>query len=122
LVRGPYAWQASALGRLIHLTVKLYGTKAANQTASCFVEKIIPQPGPVKVCMDGALCQQRTAAMFQPYLNEPANRGMLNMDGGTLSEYDRRVGRLAPSMQTAPEGFTVCAACDDSHLSSKGLY
>jgi hypothetical protein len=56
--------------------------------------------------------------MFQPYLNEPANRGMLNMDGKTLPEWDRQ----APFNKTAPEGFTICAACNDSHLSSEGLY
>jgi len=41
--------------------------------------------GSVKVFMDGAL-GPRTAAMFQPYLNEPENRGILNMDGEALFE------------------------------------
>ncbi len=41
--------------------------------------------GSVKVFMDGAL-GPRTAAMFQPYLNESENRGILNMDGEELFE------------------------------------
>ena len=45
--------------------------------------------GSVKAFMDGAL-GPRTAAMFQPYLNEPGNRGMLNMDGEHLFEIARR--------------------------------
>jgi predicted amidohydrolase YtcJ len=45
--------------------------------------------GSVKAFMDGAL-GPRTAAMFQPYLNEPENRGILNMDGEELFEHCRR--------------------------------
>jgi predicted amidohydrolase YtcJ len=45
--------------------------------------------GSIKVFMDGAL-GPRTAAMFQPYLNEPANRGILNLDGEQLFEFGRR--------------------------------
>jgi predicted amidohydrolase YtcJ len=45
--------------------------------------------GSVKVFMDGAL-GPRTAAMFQPYLTEPANRGILNLDGEQLFEFGRR--------------------------------
>lgn len=41
--------------------------------------------GPIKIFMDGAL-GPRTAAMFQPYLNEPVNRGILNMDAEQLFE------------------------------------
>jgi predicted amidohydrolase YtcJ len=41
--------------------------------------------GSVKAFMDGAL-GPRTAAMFQPYLNEPENRGILNMDAEELFE------------------------------------
>lgn len=44
--------------------------------------------GSVKVFMDGAL-GPHTAAMFQPYLNEPENRGILNMDGEQLFELGR---------------------------------
>jgi predicted amidohydrolase YtcJ len=44
--------------------------------------------GSVKVFMDGAL-GPRTAAMFQPYENEPDNRGILNMDGEQLFEIGR---------------------------------
>ena len=45
--------------------------------------------GSVKVFMDGTL-GQRTAAMLQPYLNEPENCGMLNMDAESLFEYGRQ--------------------------------
>jgi predicted amidohydrolase YtcJ len=41
--------------------------------------------GSIKVFMDGAL-GPRTAAMFQPYEEEPENRGILNMDGEQLFE------------------------------------
>lgn len=53
--------------------------------------------GSVKVFMDGAL-GPRTAAMFQPYLNEPENRGILNMDGEELSEYGRQAAQVGLSM------------------------
>jgi len=46
------------------------------------------QIGSVKVFMDGAL-GPRTAAMIQPYENEPDNRGILNMDGEQLFEIGR---------------------------------
>ncbi len=45
--------------------------------------------GSVKAFMDGAL-GPRTAAMFQPYLNDGENRGILNMDGEHLFEIARR--------------------------------
>lgn len=45
--------------------------------------------GSVKVFMDGAL-GPRTAAMFQPYLNEPENRGILNLDAEELFDHGRR--------------------------------
>jgi predicted amidohydrolase YtcJ len=44
--------------------------------------------GGVKVFMDGAL-GPHTAAMFQPYLDEPGNRGMLFMDAEELVEHGR---------------------------------
>ena len=44
--------------------------------------------GSVKAFMDGAL-GPRTAAMFEPYLGEPENRGNLNMDGEQLFEIAR---------------------------------
>lgn len=44
--------------------------------------------GSVKAFMDGAL-GPHTAAMFQPYLGEPQNRGVLNMDGEELFEHCR---------------------------------
>jgi predicted amidohydrolase YtcJ len=49
--------------------------------------------GAVKVFMDGAL-GPRTAAMFQPYLNEAENRGILNMDGEELFEIGRRAAQV----------------------------
>jgi predicted amidohydrolase YtcJ len=45
--------------------------------------------GSVKAFMDGAL-GPRTAAMFQPYIGEPENKGNLNMDGEQLFEIARR--------------------------------
>jgi hypothetical protein len=53
--------------------------------------------GSVKAFMDGAL-GPHTAAMFQPYLNEPENRGILNMDGEELFEYCRRAADVGLSM------------------------
>ncbi|MDX9991153.1 MAG: amidohydrolase [Anaerolineales bacterium] len=44
--------------------------------------------GSYKNFMDGAL-GPRTAAMFQPYLNEPENRGILNYDAEQLFEMAR---------------------------------
>ncbi len=45
--------------------------------------------GGVKIFMDGAL-GPRTAAMLQPYLGEPENRGILNMDAEELFEAGRQ--------------------------------
>jgi hypothetical protein len=53
--------------------------------------------GSVKAFMDGAL-GPRTAAMFQPYLNEPKNRGILNMDAEELFESGRRAVEVGLSM------------------------
>ena len=53
--------------------------------------------GSVKAFMDGAL-GPHTAAMFQPYVNEPENRGMLNMDGEELFEHCRRAADVGLSM------------------------
>jgi len=53
--------------------------------------------GSVKVFMDGAL-GPRTAAMFQPYLNEPENRGILNMDGEQFFEHSRLAAEAGLSM------------------------
>jgi predicted amidohydrolase YtcJ len=53
--------------------------------------------GSVKAFMDGAL-GPRTAAMFQPYLNQSENRGILNMDGEELFEYCRRAADVGLSM------------------------
>jgi len=53
--------------------------------------------GSVKAFMDGAL-GPRTAAMFQPYVNEAENRGILNMDGEELFEHCRRAADVGLSM------------------------
>ncbi len=53
--------------------------------------------GSIKVFMDGAL-GPRTAAMLQPYLNEPENRGILNMDGEQFFEYGRQAADVGLSM------------------------
>ena len=49
--------------------------------------------GSVKVFMDGAL-GPHTAAMFQPYLGEDDNRGILNMDGEELFEHGRKAAQV----------------------------
>ncbi len=53
--------------------------------------------GSVKAFMDGAL-GPRTAAMFQPYLNEPENRGILNMDAEELFESGRQAVEVGLSL------------------------
>ena len=53
--------------------------------------------GSVKAFMDGAL-GPRTAAMFQPYLNELQNRGILNMDSEELFEVGRKAVEAGLSM------------------------
>ncbi len=53
--------------------------------------------GSVKVFMDGAL-GPHTAAMFQPYENEPENKGILNMDGEELFEHCRKAADVGLSM------------------------
>jgi predicted amidohydrolase YtcJ len=53
--------------------------------------------GSVKAFMDGAL-GPRTAAMFQPYLSEPENRGILNMDAEELFEAGRQAAEAGLSM------------------------
>jgi predicted amidohydrolase YtcJ len=53
--------------------------------------------GSVKAFMDGAL-GPRTAAMFQPYVNESQNLGMLNMDGEELFEQARRAADVGLGM------------------------
>jgi predicted amidohydrolase YtcJ len=49
--------------------------------------------GNVKVFMDGAL-GPHTAAMFQPYIGEAENRGILNMDGEELFEHGRKAAQV----------------------------
>jgi len=53
--------------------------------------------GSVKAFMDGAL-GPRTAAMLQPYLNEPENLGILNMDAEELFEVGRQAAEAGLSM------------------------
>ena len=49
--------------------------------------------GSIKVFMDGAL-GPHTAAMFQPYIGEDDNRGILNMDGEELFEHGRKAAHV----------------------------
>ncbi|HSM72654.1 MAG TPA: amidohydrolase [Anaerolineales bacterium] len=53
--------------------------------------------GNVKVFMDGAL-GPHTAAMFQPYVGEESNRGILNMDGEELFEHSRKAAQAGLGM------------------------
>ncbi|NCP86365.1 MAG: amidohydrolase [Anaerolineae bacterium CG_4_9_14_3_um_filter_57_17] len=53
--------------------------------------------GSVKAFMDGAL-GPRTAAMLEPYLNEPENRGILNLDGEELFEIGRQAAESGLSL------------------------
>ena len=53
--------------------------------------------GNVKVFMDGAL-GPHTAAMFQPYIGEEENRGILNMDGEELFEHGRKAAQVGLGM------------------------
>jgi len=53
--------------------------------------------GNVKVFMDGAL-GPHTAAMFQPYIGEENNRGILNMDGEELFEHGRKAAQVGLGM------------------------
>jgi predicted amidohydrolase YtcJ len=49
--------------------------------------------GNLKAFMDGAL-GPHTAAMFQPYIGEDDNRGILNMDGEELLEFGRKAAQV----------------------------
>lgn len=53
--------------------------------------------GNVKAFMDGAL-GPHTAAMFQPYIGEENNRGILNMDGEELFEHGRKAAQVGLGM------------------------
>ena len=53
--------------------------------------------GSIKAFMDGAL-GPHTAAMFQPYLGEEDNRGILNMDGEELFEHGRKAAQVGLAM------------------------
>jgi len=53
--------------------------------------------GNIKVFMDGAL-GPHTAAMFQPYIGEENNRGILNMDGEELFEHGRKAAQVGLGM------------------------
>jgi len=53
--------------------------------------------GSVKAFMDGAL-GPHTAAMFQPYIGEENNRGILDMDGEELFEYGCKAAQVGLAM------------------------
>jgi predicted amidohydrolase YtcJ len=70
--------------------------------------------GNIKVFMDGAL-GPHTAAMFQPYLGEENNRGILNLDGEELFEYGRKAASLGL-------GLTVHAIGDRANHEALNAY
>ncbi|HMB25405.1 MAG: amidohydrolase, partial [Chloroflexota bacterium] len=53
--------------------------------------------GSVKAFMDGAL-GPHTAAMFQPYVGDENNRGILNMDSEELFEHGRKAAQVGLAM------------------------
>ena len=53
--------------------------------------------GNIKAFMDGAL-GPHTAAMFQPYIGEEENRGILTMDGEELFEHGRKAAQVGLAM------------------------
>jgi predicted amidohydrolase YtcJ len=53
--------------------------------------------GPVKLFSDGAL-GPHTGAMFEPYVDEPENRGILLMDADDIFEYGREAARAGLSL------------------------
>ncbi|MEW6092852.1 MAG: amidohydrolase family protein [Chloroflexota bacterium] len=53
--------------------------------------------GPVKLFSDGAL-GPHTGAMFEPYVDEPENRGILLMDADDVFEYGREAARAGLSL------------------------
>jgi predicted amidohydrolase YtcJ len=53
--------------------------------------------GNIKAFMDGAL-GPHTAAMFQPYIGEAENRGILNMDREELFEHGRKAAQVGLGM------------------------
>jgi predicted amidohydrolase YtcJ len=61
--------------------------------------------GSIKVFMDGAL-GPHTAAMFQPYIGEEGNRGILNMDGEELFEYGRKAAQVGLGLTVHAIGDT----------------
>ena len=76
--------------------------------------------GSVKAFMDGAL-GPRTAAMFKPYLNEPGNCGILNMDAEELFEAGRKAVEVGLSMAVHAIGDRANHEVLDTYEQLRGL-
>jgi predicted amidohydrolase YtcJ len=81
---------------LKNLPVELLNEAHALGLRSGFGDDML-RIGNIKVFMDGAL-GPHTAAMFQPYIGEENNRGILNMDGEELFEYGRKAAQVGLGM------------------------
>ncbi len=81
---------------LKNIPVELLDEAHALGLRSGFGDDIL-RIGNVKVFMDGAL-GPHTAAMFQPYIGEENNRGILNMDGEELFEHGRKAAQVGLGM------------------------
>jgi predicted amidohydrolase YtcJ len=81
---------------LKNMPVELLDQAFALGLASGFGDDML-RIGNVKAFMDGAL-GPHTAAMFQPYVGETENRGILNMDGEELFEHGRKAAQVGLGM------------------------
>jgi predicted amidohydrolase YtcJ len=81
---------------LKNLPVELLDEIEAIGLRSGFGDNLL-RIGNIKVFMDGAL-GPHTAAMFQPYVGEDSNRGILNMDGEELFEHGRKAAQVGLGM------------------------
>jgi predicted amidohydrolase YtcJ len=81
---------------LKNMPVELLDQAFALGLQSGFGDDIL-RIGNIKAFMDGAL-GPHTAAMFQPYIGEENNRGILNMDGEELFEHGRKAAQVGLGM------------------------
>jgi hypothetical protein len=81
---------------LKNMPVELLEEAFALGLASGFGDDML-RIGNIKAFMDGAL-GPHTAAMFQPYIGEDDNRGILNMDGEELFEHGRKAAQVGLGM------------------------
>lgn len=84
------------LRMLKNMPVELLDEAFALGLASGFGDDML-RIGNIKAFMDGAL-GPHTAAMFQPYIGEDENRGILNMDGEELFEHGRKAAQVGLGM------------------------